>query len=74
LIFIHVMGGMYTPLALPAISHQSPITSHQPRFYPNRYLSGGSASDVLLEAAGLPAKLFSGPSSVVSDCVGGCDG
>ena len=137
LIFIHVMGGMYTPLALPAIPsslspspyplsfhtlphsfalfcthaklnslvfnrfrtlctkhpgvgytagsrrrmsraihlfHQSPITSHQSRFYPNRYLSGRSASNVLLEPAGLPAKLFSGPSSVVSDCVGGCDG
>jgi hypothetical protein len=57
--------------AFPALP---PVTSHQPRFYPNRYLSGGSASDVLLEAAGLPAKLFSGPSSVVSDCVGGCDG
>ena len=55
-------------------SPQSPITSHQSRFYPNRYLSGRSASNVLLEPAGLPARLFSGHNSFVSDCVGGCDG
>src|SRR5260370_23627165 len=57
--------------AFPALP---PVTSHQPRFCPNRYLPGGSASNVLLEAAGLPAKLFSRPSSVVSRCVGGCAG
>src|SRR5258706_4384879 len=32
-----------------------------------RYLSGGLASDVLLEPAGLPAKLFSGHRSFVYD-------
>ena len=45
-----------------------------PRVCPNRYLSGGRASNVLLEPAGLPAKLSSGHSYVVYDYVGGCDG
>jgi hypothetical protein len=38
------------------------------------YLPKRSASDVLLEPAGHAAKLFPGHRSVVSNCVGGCDG
>src|SRR5216683_8264065 len=52
---------------------ESPTPIKQP-VCRKRYLSGGSASDVLLEAVGLPAKLFSGHNSVVYDYVGGCDG
>src|SRR6266851_6276502 len=61
LIFIHVMGGVPPPQpanlqtfqrsnVFPSLS--CPPVSHQSRFYPNRYLSGGSASNVLLEAPG----------------------
>ena len=52
--------------------HNSPTT-----LYPKRYLSRGSASDVLLEPAVPSAKLFTGHGSVVSKYVylrGGCDG
>ena len=59
---------------IPQDSERIHLDPQQNRVCRIRYLSEGSASDVLLEATGLPGKLFPGHSLVVSDCVGGCDG
>jgi len=67
-------------LLFPSLSRRFDVQTFRrfrhsaPRGRRIRYLSRGSASSVLLDSARLCAKLYPGHSSVVSDCVGGCDG
>src|SRR5260370_24655389 len=66
----HTRRGASTPRA----DAYDPRSANKKRVCRIRYLSGGSASNVLLEPAGHSAKLSPGPGSVVSNCLGGCDG
>src|SRR6266852_8885160 len=58
----------------PRADAYDPRSAHKKRVCRIRYLSGGCAWNVLLEPAGHSAKLSPGHGSVVSNCVGGCDG
>src|SRR6266403_5470258 len=66
---IHAWDGGYVPSCWVSPRNRDPysLSTNKPRVYRKRYLSGGRASNVLLEPAGRSAKLSSGHSYVVYD-------